>query len=199
MVPPAQQASVAKDQKPETEFAKAFIEPPDNAAEQQAATAFWDKYVHQPPMRLFFAGILAGGTVVTVLWLLLHFLMFKKAGKQRTAQDGEQEMQSRRESLNQIKDACLSSGSAEQVKQALLDFGRTLWFQKPPLTLSELAERFGDPTLKDQLEKLNQALYSGNMSVWNAKEFWNVFKSVEQQGKKRGKDEQDPVPPLYPN
>ncbi len=199
MAPPAQQAFVATDQKPETELAKAFIEPPDNAAEQQAATAFWDKYVHQPPMRLFFAGILAGGAVVTVLWLLLHFLMFKKAGKQSTSQSGEHETQSRRESLNRIKDACLSAGSADQVKQALLDFARTLWPQKPPLTLSELAERFGDPTLKDQLEKLNQVLYSGNTSVWNAKEFWNVFKSVEKRETKRGKDERAPVPPLYPN
>ena len=37
----------------ESEFAEAFSQPPENTAEQKAAADFWEKYVHQPPLRLF--------------------------------------------------------------------------------------------------------------------------------------------------
>lgn len=181
----------------ESEFAKAFSQPPENTAEQKAAAAFWEKYVHQPPLRLFLAGILAGGAVVTVLWLLLHFLIFKKAAGTKPA-DGQDEMPQRREAVSRIKEACLS-GSAEQAKRALLDLGRVLWAQNPPLTLSELAGRFDNKELSEQMENLNRALYAGNAAGWDAKTFWTVFKKVETGGKKQKKNEKIPVPPLYPD
>lgn len=179
----------------ESEFAKAFSQPPENTAEQKAAADFWAKYVHQPPWRLFLAGILAGGAVVAVLWLLVHFLIFRKNS---VSAAGEQnETPPRRESISRVKEACLS-GSAEQVKQALLDLGRVLWAQNPPLTLSELAKRFDSKELSEQVENLNRALYAGNTAAWDAKKFWAVFKTVESGGSRQKKNEKIPVPPLYP-
>lgn len=185
--------SVKTDQ---SEFAKAFLEPQNNAAEQKAASEFWEKYIHQPPLRLFLAGILAGGAVVTVLWLLFYFLLFRKNVK--SSADDQNEALSRRESINRVKEAC-RSGSADQVKQALLDFGRISWEQNPPLTLTDLAERFDSKELADQLEKLNRVLYAGNIADWDAEKFWSVFKTIEADGRKQKKDEKIPVPPLYPN
>lgn len=180
----------------ESEFAKAFSQPPENTAEQKAAADFWVKYVHQPPWRLFLAGILAGGAVVTVLWLLVHFLIFKR--NTGTTAESENETPPRQESIGRIKEACLS-GSAEQVKQALLDLGRVLWAQNPPLTLSELATRFDSEEFSEQIENLNRALYAGNPAGWDAKKFWAVFKTVETGSRKQKKNEKIPVPPLYPD
>lgn len=191
-VPAVQPPAVAT----ESEFAEAFSQPPENTAEQKAAADFWEKYVHQPPLRLFLAGILAGGAVVTVLWLLIHFLIFRR--NSGAAVGVPNETPSRRESVDRVKEACLS-GSAEQVKQALLDLGRVFWAQNPPLTLSELAKRFDSKELSEQVENLNRALYAGNTAGWDAKKFWAVFKTVESGGRKRQKNEKIPVPPLYPD
>ena len=85
------------------------------------------------------------------------------------------------------------------MKQALLETGRVFWPENPPLSLSDLAERFDHRELTEQIKKLNQALYSGQSSEWDAKKFWNVFKTVESDAKKQKKEEKIPVPPLYPD
>lgn len=193
--PPAEPVEWART---ESEFAEAFSQPPENKAEQKAAAAFWEKYVHQPPLRLFLAGILAGGVVAAVLWLSVYFLIFKRKGKAENGRQNGNGTPPRRESVNRIKEACLS-GSAERLKQALLDLGRVLWAQNPPLTLSELGVRFDNRELSEQLEILNRVLYAGNAGGWDAKKFWTVFKTAEAGVGKQTEGEKIPVPPLYPD
>ena len=194
----ADKAPTSVPAKAESEFAKAFSQPQSDLSEQEAATQFWEKYVHYSPLRLFLAGLFAGGAVVTVLWFLMHFLIFKKNIRSDRKNKQEEKTAQRRESIAGLKEACLS-GSAEQVKQALLETGRVFWPENPPLSLSDLAERFDHRELTEQIKKLNQALYSGQSSEWDAKKFWNVFKTVESDAKKQKKEEKIPVPPLYPD
>ncbi len=202
-VVPAETETVAATSEPEqsiktdqSEFAEVFSNPQNNAAEQKAAAAFWNKYVHQSPLRLFLAGIFAGGVAVAALWGVFYFLLFRK--KEKSVKNGQDEMSTRRESVKRLKEACLS-GSAEQVKQALLDWGRMVWEQNPPLTLTDLAKRFDNKEFADQLENLNRVLYAGDVPDWDAKTFWAVFKTVDADGRKQKKDEKIPVPPLYPD
>ena len=142
---------------------------------------FWEKYVHQPPMRLFLAGILAGGSVVGILWLLMYFLIFKKKINE-TGANHRKESVSQQASFNKVRDACFS-GSVERTKQALLDLGRVLWPDNPPLTLSEWADRFNNKTVSEQIEKLNKVLYAGQAADWDAKEFWNTLKAARSDYK----------------
>ena len=188
-------ASVSSPDAPVSAFAEAFSEPMQNLDEQVAAQTFWEKYVHQPPLRLFLAGILAGGAAVTVLWLLMHFLIFKKAVPQTVS---VQVKESDTAALRQLKEAC-QSGPAEKVKQALLNWGRSFWPDKPPLTVSELAERMNSPALKLEIDELNRALYGEDRTEWSGEDFWLAFKTAATDGKKKAENEKIPVPPLYPD
>ena len=180
--------------KKESAFAEAFSEPVQDTAEQEAAQAFWGKYVHQSPMRLFLAGLLAGGAVVTSLWLLIHFLMFRK---KKTAPLPLRVKENDTAAVKRLKEAC-QSGSAEKTKQALLEWGRAHWPDKPPLTISDLAERLNSPALKQETDSLNDALYGENRSGWYGEDFWLAFKEAQADEKKKLESEKIPVPPLYP-
>ncbi len=195
VLPPPSPVSERRDPA-ESEFAQAFSQPPENTAEQQAAAAFWEKYAALPPGYLFLAGILAGGAAVGILWLIFYFLLFKR--KPAAEVQNNRSALQYRESINRVKTACLS-GSAEQTKQALLDLGGVLWPQNPPLTLSDLANRFEDESLSKQMENLNRALYAGAAADWNAKEFWAIFKKIDAKAQKQKHNEKIPVPPLYPD
>lgn len=181
--------------KEESEFAKAFSEPPDNTAEQKAARAFWEKYVHQSPLRLFLAGILAGGAAVLVLWLLVHFLIFNKM-KEKQVSENQKEKDT--VSIKHVRDACLS-GSAERVKDALLIWARSYWFENPPLTVSDAVNRLKSEDLIKEAGLLNKALYGENKNEWNGENFWQAFKNAVEKNKNEQKEEKIPVPPLYPN
>lgn len=180
--------------KKESAFAEAFSEPPQSTAEQEAAHAFWEKYVHQSPLRLFLAGLLAGGAVVTSLWLLMHFLIFKKS---KTVSLPQHIKENDAACVKRLKEAC-QSGSAEKAKQALLEWGRSHWPEKPPLTVSKLAERLNSPALKQEADSLNDALYGEDRSQWHGEDFWLAFKEARADEKKKWKTEKIPVPPLYP-
>jgi hypothetical protein len=188
-------STVSSGAKEESEFAKAFSEPLENTDEQRAAQSFWEKYVRQPPLRLFLAGILSGGSAVLVLWLLVHFLIFNKK-KEKLLPERQKKDDS--DALKQLKEAC-RSGAAEKTKQALLNWGHLHWPENPPLTLSELAKRLHSPALEEEADSLNRALYAGNPDEWNGEDFWLAFKLAQTDEKKTSESEKIPVPPLYPN
>lgn len=180
--------------KKESVFAEAFSEPVENTAEQKAARAFWEKYAAQPSMRLFLAGIIAGGAVVGILWLIAHFMIFRtrsKTQEKEVKQNGNVD-------TRRLKEACLS-GSAEKAHRALLEWGQAFWPENPPLTASELAKRMRGPALIGEVDILNGALYGENKTEWNGEDFWLAFKAALADEKKKPEEEKIPVPPLYPD
>ena len=193
ITPDNKAAPVSKQTKP---VVTQQIEQTHNREKPETVSKVKEKYAGQSPVRLFFFFFLAGGAVVTVLGLLLHFLLFKSNSK--TGSKVVNTKTSRQEAMERVKQACLSESGTE-TKQALLDLGRILWPETPPLTLSDLSKRFNNQTLSEQMEKLNQALYAQNGASWNAKEFWTVFKTVQVEIDEKEKKEKMPVPPLYPN
>lgn len=182
--------------KKESEFAEAFSEPADNAAERIAAQDFWKKYVHQPPLRLFLAGIFAGGAVVSVLWILVHFLIFKREKNENQYDDRARK--THYADVGQVKKAC-ESGNAEVVKDALLYWGRLHWPEKPPLTVGELAGRMNSPALSTEADSLNKALYAADRDEWNGGNLWLAFEEALEDEKKLSERKTIPVPPLYPD
>ena len=181
--------------KEESEFARAFSETPDNTAEQKAAQAFWKRYVHQSPLRLFLAGIFAGGAAVLVLWLSVYFLIFNKVKKKQISVNQKEKDSV---SVKNIHEACLS-GSAMRVKDSLLTWARFYWSENPPLTVSDAVGRLNAQDLIKEAELLNKSLYGENKNEWNGEKFWQAFKNAVEKNKNEQKDEKIPVPPLYPN
>lgn len=154
-----------------------------------------EKVAAQSPLRLFLAGILAGGFVVTALGLAARFLFFKNRGK---SEGKTRQNVSMRTAAGDLKSAC-RSGDPERAKSALLAVGQSLWPGRPPLTLSALAGRFNDAALTEQIEKLNGALYGGGRSAkWDGNALWTVFQSAQASSETVKNGEKPPVPPLYP-
>lgn len=154
-----------------------------------------EKVAAQSPLRLFLAGILAGGFVVTALGLAARFLFFKNHGK---SEGQTRQNVSMRTAAGDLKSAC-RSGDPERAKSALLAVGQALWPERPPLTLSALAGRFNDAALTEQIEKLNGALYGGGRSAkWDGNALWTVFQSAQASSETVKNGEKPPVPPLYP-
>ena len=178
----------------ESAFGEAFSDSAGDRAEQKAARAFWEKYAGHSPIVLFSAGLLAGGSAVLILWLLFHFFIF---GKKKTRQEQEQTKKSDTAEIKRLKEACLS-GSPERTKQALSDWARVHWPEKPPLTATEVAERMGGSALAEEAGVLNEALYGGKRQEWNGNDFWLAFKEAQADEKKKENDLKIPVPPLYP-
>ena len=129
-----------------------------------------------------------------VLWTAMSFLIFrnKKSVPAHNPPNTDDTA-----AVKRLKEAC-QSGSAEQAKQALLDWARAHWPEKPPLTASEIAARTGSPALMAEADVLNHALYGENEEKWNGMAFWLAFKDAQTDEKKKQKGEKIPVPPLYP-
>ena len=196
---PAVQVVEQNQPETESEIAEAFSTPPDNAAEEAAAQAFWEKYFSGSPVKLFLAGLAAGGSAVAVLWLLFHFLIFKR--KTPSSLNAERTNEKRNGNIAAAEKRlrmCCQSGPAEEVKQALLDWGRAYWSDKPPLTPLELARRMESPALIREASILNEVLYASKNAEWNGEDFWLAFKEACEDLKKKTENEKIPVPPLYP-
>lgn len=153
-------------------------------------------YLLKRPVLLFCIGVMLGGCVVFLLWLLLRFSVKAQKGR-RVGKDQESEF-SLQKAVKMLKDACATETPAE-AKAALLKIGASYWRKNPPLTLSDLANRFSDDAFFIQIEKLNQALYAKQGSSWSGDDLWRAFRGTRQYGQIKKTAEKVPVPPLYPS
>ena len=179
----------------ESVFAEAFSEPVESPEERQAVLSFWEKYVRYSPLRLFLAGIFVGVAVVGSLWLLFYRMVFGRAKKEAGSVPPKENDSG---AIKRLREAC-HAGKADEARQALLEWARLHWPEKPPLTVSELAARLNSPALVEEAGSLNKALYGGNLNEWHGENLWRTFKAAQTDERKRTENEKIPVPPLYPD
>lgn len=144
--------------------------------------------------RLFFAGILAGAGLMTLIWLIVSrfaFVRVRKAAERETVLP-------RRNAENALKQAC-AANDAVAARISLLQVAALYWENNPPLTLSGIADRFGDAVFAGQIDALNTVLYAPAPVEWNGKALWTAFKNTKIYRKSAAGEKSIPVPPLYPS
>lgn len=155
----------------------------------------WGRHLNTSPTMLFAAGILFGVVVMMFIWFVFHRFIVSKAKKNGT---GKQRDISRQQAENQLKEACRKNDAAA-AKEALIKIGAVFWPHHPPLTLTDMANRFDGGEILVQIELLNQIIYGNKDMEWDGQDLWNAFQSVRQAFRKSCQTDDTPVPPLYPH
>lgn len=78
-----------------------------------------------------------------------------------------------------LKQAC-ERGDAQAAKAALLEWGKFQWPDNTPKTIGDIGARSSEP-FREELHRLNQALYSHSPDVWKGEVLWSVFKQLTAQ------------------
>lgn len=143
--------------------------------------------------RLFFAGLLSGAGLTTLVWLIVSRAAFIRVRKA----EARQAAVPRRAAESALKQAC-AANDAVAARIALLEVAALYWENNPPMTLSGVADRFRDAALAGQIDALNTVLYAPASVDWNGAGLWNAFKSSKFYRKSAEKNNAEPVPPLYP-
>ena len=143
--------------------------------------------------RLFFAGLLTGAGIMTLAWLIVSRFAFARVSKA----ERRETVLSRRNAENALKQAC-AANDAVAVRIALLQVAAQYWESNPPLTLSGVADRFGDTAFAGRIDELNTVLYAPAPVEWSGKALWAAFKNTKVYRKSAAGEKSVPVPPLYP-
>jgi len=111
--------------------------------------------------------ILATGLLITL------FLLWKnKSIKPATDKVHKNETPSLRLSMKNIKQACEKT-NAQETKDALLEWGRVLFNNKPINSLTELSNNV-DQSLADKINVLNVYLYRNNTDHWKCDDLFDL-------------------------
>jgi hypothetical protein len=112
-----------------------------------------------------------------------------------TARVAEHHQQSAKEILKQVKSAC-DANDPQQVKNALLVWGRQQWPQHPPTSLGHIAQRVNGALVAD-LHQLNDLLYKPGGAPWNSSGLWQSLKLYLEKNDQQARKPASGMPPLY--
>lgn len=136
-------------------------------------------------------GFLAIGWLVTgVLWWRY------RQGARFVSKDGRQKIAGSRRSVERdLKQAC-ERGDAQAAKAALLEWGKLQWPNSMPKTIGDIGERSSEP-FREEIRRLNHALYSYESVVWEGEALWSVFEQSAAQETTTLKPTDDGLEPLW--
>jgi len=89
------------------------------------------------------------------------------------------------------------AGDAPGVRQALLDWGRLQWPDKPPRSIGRLADGVSSP-LSDELQKLSGISYGPAGGDWNGEALAKALRSFAVEDESVESKKADLLPPLLP-
>ena len=89
------------------------------------------------------------------------------------------------------------AGDAAGVRQALLDWGRLQWPDKPPRSVGRLAEAVSSP-LSDELQRLSGISYGPAGGDWNGEALAKALRSFAVVDESVESEKADLLPPLLP-
>ncbi len=135
---------------------------------------------------------------LTLGWLLTGLAWWRQSrgGKSRPA---AAEKPGLRKAVNLLEQACRRN-EAETAKNALLDWARVYWEQRPPQSLEAIAARGRDEALAGQLRVLNTRLYSpaARTEAWDGKALWQAFIEYKKSADEASSSRKAPaLPPLH--
>ncbi len=114
-------------------------------------------------------------------WLLTGVLLWRhrRGSRSAPAYAWQDVGRSRRSVERNLKKAC-ERGDAQAAKAALLEWGKFQWPDNTPKTIGDIGARSSEP-FREELHRLNQALYSHSPDVWKGEVLWSVFKQLTAQ------------------
>lgn len=134
-----------------------------------------------------------------VLWLLTMVSWYISSRRRKPNTESvpvnDQDKQSINEILKQVKTAC-DANDAQQVKSALLIWGRRQWPQQPPTSLGHIAQRVNG-ALSAELHQLNDLLYKSGGAPWNSNGLWQALKKYVDKNMQPTKKSRSGIQPLY--
>jgi len=90
-----------------------------------------------------------------------------------------------------------SKNKAPQTKDALLEWAKARWPETAMTSLLDITE-LSNPELGEQLQVLNQALYSSNHEQWNGEKLGKAFKTFRNEKTRKQRNRSDnALQPLY--
>jgi len=95
----------------------------------------------------------------------------------------------------QIKESCHANDAA-RCSHELLGWARQRWPEKPPVSLTELAQRCAPP-LAAQLKTLDRARYASKEKAWVGESLWQQFSRNKPQEKASTSTQNSALRPLY--
>lgn len=142
---------------------------------------------------LFGAGILIGGALVAIVWLVARL-------RARVGEDEKikKSVLTLRRLTNDLKNACLKS-DPHAARDALKALAAFYWPDKREFSLTEMAARVGSAEFSDEIDALNEVLYGHDADVWNGEALFAAFNDVKDEiPLSAAQDGEEVVPPLYP-
>lgn len=98
--------------------------------------------------------------------------------------------------LRAVRAACLAN-DPEAAGKALLEWGRSLWQERPPRTLGSIAEKTTNSGLRKEIAQLERCLYAETSSSWQGAELLKQVETELRVDSARPKPE-EAIAPLYP-
>lgn len=130
--------------------------------------------------------------ILCLCWLsTLIFFLTKRGVKEPVSEETESSENINFFSLNRLKYAC-QNNNPHQVQQALIAWGQHHFNAH---NLTSIA-RYCDEPLAEQIQRLQQALYSEKDSQWDAAQLFNTFKNFKPEQEKLNADN-EPLEPLF--
>jgi hypothetical protein len=99
--------------------------------------------------------------------------------------------------LKQVQEACLNN-KASDARDALIRWGRWRWPEAKLLNLLDLENLVSDPTLKQQISQLSQALYqdADSQKLWQGNALWQAITAFIKSSGSVKNDKSEPLPPI---
>lgn len=129
-----------------------------------------------------------------VLTLLLWWLDRRRAAGPAPAGDSDQTAVSRRRARKKLREAC-QLGDPAECRQALLEWARACWPERPPRSLGTLGRRV-DGALAAEIAALQQALYAPAGASWGGDGLYRAVRAFALPASRQARDEAI-LKPLY--
>ncbi len=137
---------------------------------------------------------------LALAWLITLLFWLRERRLRTAGRSGEKKTESRppKPDTASVKLACRAQDPA-RARQALLDWARATWPERPPAGLSELSARLGNTDAAAALRELDATLYAFGEGVWDGGEAWKrLGGALKQPVSEPSSTHRGPLPPLYP-
>lgn len=133
-------------------------------------------------------------------WLITLLFLWQRRKPRAQAQQPQKETETRiteQACLKQLALACRLN-DPDATRHALLEWAKIHWPDNPPLSLGALANRLQDPVMQRQLSELDKALYTGNVTNWQAGQLLTALNACLRQPHTTNATHARVLEPLHP-
>jgi hypothetical protein len=132
--------------------------------------------------------------VFALLWIVTLILLLKRPKSNQPATSTASEPAfTRNDAERELKAACKQSDAAS-AREAVILWGELVWPKQPPMTVQEIIDRVPE-NFAEELNKLNQSLYSAGTHRWVGDNLWNMVKGYRVKSDSTATESD--LPPLY--